>query len=62
MMSIGIIGVVVFMGALTWGILAQERREERRKRGLQERSGQQSQPVTDNPPVQENQALIDKTA
>jgi len=36
MMSIGIIGVVVFMGALTWGILAQERREERRKRELQD--------------------------
>jgi len=36
MLSIAIIGVAVFMGALTWGILAQERREERRKRELQD--------------------------
>jgi len=55
MMSIGIIGVVVFMGGLTWWILAQERREERRKRELQEGAGQQSQSV-------EDQTLIDKTA
>jgi len=49
MMSIGIIGVAVFMGGLTWWILAQERREERRKREFQERSGQQSQSVETDP-------------